>query len=213
MFVDGMVRSLLRKVKLPDVEFIFNVGDWPIEKNLRRPLPIFSWCGSNKTADIILPTWDQTKNTRLAFSRVTADISFIQHKTGEVASWDDKVPKALFRGRDSNDARLKLAELSQQNSELLDAGITSYNFRKINELKWGPKANYISLSEMGNWKYNLLIDGTVAAYRAPYLFQHESLILKQESDYYEWWYNELEKDKDYISINKDVSNVIDYKYR
>jgi len=51
------------------MEFVFNVGDWPIEKNLDHPLPVFSWCGSGKTADIIFPTWDQTKNTRLALAR------------------------------------------------------------------------------------------------------------------------------------------------
>ena len=57
----------------------------------------------------------------------------------------------------------------------------SYNFRPINQTKWGPKADFVPLSKMGDWKYNLLIDGTVAAYRAPYLFQHETLVLKQAS--------------------------------
>ena len=28
MFVDGMLHSLVRKVKTPDIEFVFNVGDW-----------------------------------------------------------------------------------------------------------------------------------------------------------------------------------------
>ena len=59
--------------------------------------------------------------------------------------------------------------------------VTSYNFRPINQTKWGPKADFVPLSKMGDWKYNLLIDGTVAAYRAPYLFQHETLVLKQAS--------------------------------
>jgi len=58
--------------------------------------------------------------------------------------------------------------------------MTSYNFRQIDEAKWGPKANYISLHEMGKYKYQLLIDGTVAAYRAPYLFQSGTLIFKQD---------------------------------
>ena len=70
MFVDGMLFSLLRKVKLPNVEFLMNVGDWPLEMNLKNPIPIFSWCGSNITSDIVLPTWDQTKNTRLALHRI-----------------------------------------------------------------------------------------------------------------------------------------------
>ena len=55
-------------------------------------------------------------------------------------------------------------------SEILTEGITSYNFRPIDEEKWGPKANYIPLHEFGKYKYNLLLDGTVAAYRAPAIF-------------------------------------------
>merc|ERR1712048_772371 len=100
MFTDGILHSLLRKVRLPNVEFIFNVGDWPLEKNLKDPLPVFSWCGSNKTADIIFPTWDQTKNSRLVMNRVTIDIMAVQQKSGENPKWEDKIEKALFRGRD-----------------------------------------------------------------------------------------------------------------
>jgi len=111
--------------------------------------------------------------------RVTTDITYVQQHTGD-KKWKDKIPKALFRGRDSNEGRLKLAEWNKT-EPLLDAGITSYNFRPINETKWGPKADFVPLSKMGDWKYNLLIDGTVAAYRAPYLFQHETVVMKQAS--------------------------------
>jgi len=207
MFVDGMVHSLLRKVKLPNMEFVFNVGDWPIEKNLDNPLPVFSWCGSGKTADIIFPTWDQTKNTRLALARVTTDITYVQQHTG-AKKWKDKIPKALFRGRDSNEGRLKLAEWNKT-EPLLDAGITSYNFRTINETKWGPKADFVPLSKMGDWKYNLLIDGTVAAYRAPYLFQHETVVLKQASEYYEWWYKSMKPGVHYVLLKKDLSDAME----
>ena len=64
-FLESMLLSLLRKVRLPDVEFVFNLGDWPLEENLENPLPVFSWCGSQNTSDIALPTWEQTKTTRL----------------------------------------------------------------------------------------------------------------------------------------------------
>lgn len=141
-------------------------------------------------------------------SRVTSDISYVASRAGEAPKWSDKIKMGLFRGRDSNKARLTLAELSQT-SELLDAGITSYNFRKIDVDKWGPKANYVALHDMAKWKYNLLIDGTVAAYRAPYLFQLGTLILKQQSEYYEWWYGDIEDGKHYVEIAKDASDVID----
>ena len=141
-------------------------------------------------------------------ARVTSDISYVASRAGEAPKWEDKIEKGLFRGRDSNQARLTLAEMSQT-SELLDAGITNYNFRKINVEKWGPKADYVALHDMAKWKYNLLIDGTVAAYRAPYLFQLGTLIFKQQSEYYEWWYGDIEDGEHYVEIAKDGSDVID----
>ena len=48
------------QVDLPDVEFFINLGDWPLVKDSDSNIPIISWCGSNKTTDIILPTYDIT---------------------------------------------------------------------------------------------------------------------------------------------------------
>mgnify|MGYP002716637726 CR=1 FL=1 len=63
IFVDALLLSLTRKIELPDFEFIVNLGDWPLEDNSPSPLPIFSWCGSNFTSDIIMPTYDLTEAT------------------------------------------------------------------------------------------------------------------------------------------------------
>ena len=41
------------------------------------------------------------------------------------------------------------------------------------------------------YKYQINIDGTVAAYRFPYLMAGGSLILKQDSGYYEHFYHKL----------------------
>ncbi len=53
------------QVRMPDVEFFINLGDWPLEKRTveENPVPIFSWCGSDVTLDIILPTYDVTDST------------------------------------------------------------------------------------------------------------------------------------------------------
>ena len=59
------------QVHMPDLEMIVNLGDWPLNKN--RPnhplLPVFSWCGSPDTRDIIWPTWDMMKATIMALDR------------------------------------------------------------------------------------------------------------------------------------------------
>jgi len=50
---------------LPDIEFVSNLGDWPLEhKHVNDdPLPILSWCGSDGTRDIVMPTYDVTEST------------------------------------------------------------------------------------------------------------------------------------------------------
>ena len=52
------------QVRVPDVEFFVNLGDWPLEKRQAsdRLHPIFSWCGSNQTWDIVMPTYDLTES-------------------------------------------------------------------------------------------------------------------------------------------------------
>ena len=59
------------QVKLPDLELFVNLGDWPLEKKRpsENPLPIFSWCGSDDTRDIVMPTYDVTESTLQTMGR------------------------------------------------------------------------------------------------------------------------------------------------
>lgn len=58
------------QVLLPDMELIVNLGDWPLNKKDRQPaFPVFSWCGSEETRDIIWPTWDLMKATIMGMDR------------------------------------------------------------------------------------------------------------------------------------------------
>ena len=47
------------------MELFSNLGDWPLEHRAKHehPIPIFSWCGSDDTHDIIMPTYDITEST------------------------------------------------------------------------------------------------------------------------------------------------------
>lgn len=52
-------------------------------------------------------------------------------------SWENKTERALFRGRDSREERLRLVKLSKENPDLLDAGITGYFFFREKEKELG----------------------------------------------------------------------------
>lgn len=59
------------------------------------------------------------------------------------------------------------------------------------------------------YKYQINIDGTVAAYRLPYLLAGDSLVLKQDSIYYEHFYNELRPWEHYIPVRADLSDLLE----
>ncbi|CAK8671878.1 unnamed protein product [Clavelina lepadiformis] len=204
MFMDTPMLNLARKVKLPDVEFFINLGDWPLVKSPDDPLPIVSWCGSDNTYDIILPTYDITNSVLEMLGRVSLDIFSVQSNTGP--KWKNKIEKGFFRGRDSRRERLNLAGMSQENPELLDAKITNYFFFRKEEEKYG-KVKSISFFDFFQYKYQINVDGTVAAYRFPYLMAGDALVMKQDSEYYEHFYREMKPDVHYIPLKRDLSDV------
>ena len=61
--------------------------------------------------------------------------------------WEDRLPKALFRGRDSNRERLDLVRLHRNETELFDVALTNWFFFEYNEELYGPKAKHISFHD------------------------------------------------------------------
>uniref|UniRef100_A0A3Q3Q7P7 Glycosyl transferase CAP10 domain-containing protein n=1 Tax=Monopterus albus TaxID=43700 RepID=A0A3Q3Q7P7_MONAL len=206
MFSDEMLLSLTRKVRVPDVEFYINVGDWPLETRRADAVPILSWCGSTDTQDIVLPTYEVTHSTLETMRGVTNDLLSVQGNTGPV--WANKTERAFFRGRDSREERLQLVSLSKENPELLDAGITGWFFFRDREKHVG-KAPLVGFFEFFKYKYQVNMDGTVAAYRFPYLMLGNSLVLKQESQYYEHFYSHLKAGVHYVPVRRNLSDLLE----
>ena len=65
---------MARKVRIPDVEFLFNLGDWPLSEKRESPIPVISWGGSIDTYDIVIPTYDMTESVLEAMGRTTLDM-------------------------------------------------------------------------------------------------------------------------------------------
>lgn len=58
--------------------------------------------------------------------------------------WDEREPKAFWRGRDSRRERLRLVELSRKHPELLNASLTNFFFYRSEEEIYGPKEKHVS---------------------------------------------------------------------
>uniref|UniRef100_A0A6P7F504 Protein O-glucosyltransferase 2-like n=1 Tax=Diabrotica virgifera virgifera TaxID=50390 RepID=A0A6P7F504_DIAVI len=208
MFIDNILLSLTRKVVLPDLEFFANLGDWPLSTHkLEGKFPIFSWCGSTESYDIIMPTYDITESTLENMGRVTLDILSVQGNTDE--RWESRIPKLFWRGRDSNKYRLELIKIARKYPDLFNASLTNFFFYRDEEAVYGPKAEHVSFFEFFRYKYQLGIDGTVAPYRMPYLLAGGSLLFKPKSKYFEYYYQDLEPNVHYIPLKEDISDLVD----
>ncbi|XP_056640129.1 protein O-glucosyltransferase 2-like isoform X1 [Diorhabda sublineata] len=206
IFVDNILLSLTRKVVLPDVEFFSNLGDWPLS-TLKKKYPIFSWCGSTDSFDIIMPTYDITESTLENLGRVTLDVLSVQGNTD--GPWETRIPKLFWRGRDSNQYRLELIKLSKEYPDLINASLTNFFFYRDQEHIYGPKTEHISFFKFFQYKYQLAIDGTVATYRMPYLLAGGSLVFKPESKYFEHYYKDLKPYVHYVPVKSDISDLIE----
>ncbi|XP_055600451.1 protein O-glucosyltransferase 2-like [Uranotaenia lowii] len=210
MYMDAILMSLTRKLRLPDMELFVNLGDWPLvtkggHRRTTGPYPIFSWCGSEDSFDIVMPTYDIVESSLEAMSRVTLDMISVQRRG---IPWENKTPKAFWRGRDSRRERLELVGISQRHPDLVNASLTNFFFFRDEEKIYGPKVAYISFFEFFNFKYQINIDGTVAAYRLPYLLGGSSVVFKTESKYYEHFYNKLHRGTHFIGVKADLSDLI-----
>ncbi|XP_020295225.1 KDEL motif-containing protein 1-like isoform X2 [Pseudomyrmex gracilis] len=207
IFMDAILLSLARKVVLPDIEFFVNLGDWPLVLDKGPLYPIFSWCGSEDTRDIVMPTYDLTESSLEAMGRVMLDTLSVQGNTN--LPWENKIEQLFWRGRDSRRERLDLIDISRKHPELFNVSITNFFFFRDEMDKYGPAQNQVSLFHFFKYKYQLNIDGTVAAYRFPYLLAGDSLVFKQESKYYEFFYKELVPGLHYVPVKRDLSDLVD----
>lgn len=74
MFMDSILLSLTRKTLLPDIEILVNLGDWPLmKKDSENIFPLFSWCGSENTYDIVMPTYDLTESSLECMGRFVSN--------------------------------------------------------------------------------------------------------------------------------------------
>lgn len=222
-FFDEIVFSLRRRVILPDMELLLNMGDWPqspkrdpLTGSVRPALPLVSWCGSTSHYDMLLPTYKLVLAT--VFGK---DLENVMTTDGDSyvmgGGWSNKSERLYFRGRPSNAVRTDAAVEAKHWREL-DVAITRNHFNYFPndearaehaeyERTYGKKSKRSGFSEAFKNKYQLNIDGTVAAYRLPALIAGNSVMFKQKSDYYEHFYQALKPWEHFIPLERDVSDI------
>jgi len=87
--------------------------------------------------------------------------------------------------------------------------MTNFFFFRDKADQYGPKVPHISFFSFFDYKYQVNIDGTVAAYRFPYLLAGNAVVFKQESPFYEHFYKSLIPNEHYIPFKRNLTDLVD----
>lgn len=240
-----MFKTLCSKRIVPDIEFFINRRDFPqlknndtepynhifdsknfslLSHNYNKYAPILSGSTSHDFADIAFPTYEDWARAVYQETGNVFPNSCREYPKIESIDWNSKIRKAVFRGATTGagvtsetNQRLKALDLSMNRPDLLNVGITSWNFRprkyegdpylRTIERQTYPKADKLSLQNQSDYKYILTLEGHVAAYRLSYELSTKSVILLANSKWKMWYYKFLKPYVHYIPVSEDLSDL------
>ncbi|MES2504157.1 MAG: glycosyl transferase family 90 [Myxococcota bacterium] len=211
-----LIRQSVRAYgKLQNMALVFNLLDEPQIKICRtdkcESLPLFSFQKTDDYADILFPYVPQFLNIDSRYK----DINSLD------VSWESKVEQLVWRGSQTGgvfDAtnwkefgRSKLVLKCNEIPALCNAGFSSYS--QVTEEGMLAMAGEIGLKErisepeMMKWKYVASYDGNGWADRFVRLLASGSVVFKQDSPFYEFFYSSLVPYKHYLPVKQDSSDL------
>jgi hypothetical protein len=210
---EQVLRDLLTFTTLPNSDFIVELGD--VCPPSRREVPVF--CISKRMKDssvIIIP--DFIKFEQASRFKKEAELGSILYR------WKSKKNKALWRGSTTGGKfnyhnidsfnRSRLMWLANKHSHSIDAKFTSvaqHDPRVEKELKKrGYFAQFLSIADQIRYRYLLAVDGNTWPSSFFWQLFSNSLTLKQDSSFIEWYYGGLKPYVHYVPFKRDFSDLL-----
>ncbi|ENN79513.1 hypothetical protein YQE_03976, partial [Dendroctonus ponderosae] len=189
-----------------------NTRDWPqIPKNYGFFGPVFSFSKTSEYNDIMYPAW--------AFWEGGPAISLYPRgigrwdvhrkelgKLGNSSKWEEKIPKAFFRGSRTCSERDALILLSREKPELADAQYTKNQAWKseADTLHVAP-AQEVSFEEHCQYKYLFNFRGVAASFRLKHILLCKSVVFHVGNEWQEFFYPALKPWIHYIPVDSSAS--------
>lgn len=219
-----MLFDASQKKKLPDVSFLITMHDGlttaPENLDLSQYLPLFTFAKTKSATNAVLfpdPLTAEFAKKRIRFySRLSIE------KLKPQNAWAKKIEKAFWRGSTTggqylienwrDKPRVKLALLSKFYPDDIDAGLTQ--FCQMEEpvraeiQKELPQVDWVSPLEHLKYKYLVIADGNTCTYPRLLLgLISGSVVFKDATDHYQWFYRILEPNEHYVEVEADFSNL------
>lgn len=205
---------------IPNIEFVLNVHDRNKAPTFSQPVPLFAWGKENNNGyEILLPYF------QLLWLNKT--VSLLSRTT---PSWSERLPKAFWRGTTTGGVYTRLnwehyprsklvkyCSYSQDNCNASFSGFpqTHREAREVMNKTFGAWPSPVS--EHSRYKYVVVNDGNGApSSRLALMMMSGSVVLKQESPFIEWFYDDLIPYTHYVPISylfSDLNEKIEWVRR
>ncbi|GBF96471.1 hypothetical protein Rsub_09270 [Raphidocelis subcapitata] len=185
-----------KSLRFPDSAFIVNIDDFPVCVLGRCPLPVFT----------MYKKWDAKRGGNFETNEVLMPVFNHHYEDLYSFPWDRKRSKAFMRASQQgcmvpNSTRAVLAVLSEDHPDRLDLGITRIDGAQKHDLKHRfSKAGFVTIEDHAKWKYQVSADGCVAQSRLAKVLLSNSVVLKEESAWIEYYYRSLRPWKHYVPL-------------
>lgn len=224
-FMTFLLEELNNYVKLPNVDFLIVLDDKVFTDQCL--VPILGFCKKINEKNILLvPDYQVFHTLQLDSSLCFVEYNIL-NKISEgikLYPWTEKTQKAIWRGADTDGhyapdnyfqyPRAKLLNLSNRFPDLLDAKFNVFHTRNNDMISKLYELNYIgssmSMVEHIRYKYQVLMDGVTCSWPGAFCrFHSNSVVLKQNSDYIQWYYSLLKPYVHYIPFANNTEDLIE----
>ncbi|XP_034647928.1 protein O-glucosyltransferase 1 [Trachemys scripta elegans] len=201
--------------RLPDMEMVINVRDYPqVPKWMKPVIPVFSFSKTSEYHDIMYPAWTFWEGGPAVWPIYPTGLGRWDlmredlRRSAEKWLWKKKISKGYFRGSRTSPERDPLIVLSRENPELVDAEYTKNQAWKSEKDTLGkPPAKEIPLVDHCKYKYLFNFRGVAASFRFKHLFLCGSLVFHVGEEWLEFFYPQLKPWVHYIPVKPDLSDV------
>lgn len=212
--VTKALNQLVELVHVPDVTILLYLWDC-FDENTNIPLVVFSKNKITGKNNILMPDFEALCAWRCPLEQINF--------ASKMYPWKNKREKAVWRGSTTggrfslnnyeNFPRYKLVVLSKKRPDLIDARFTNvcqYDSEEVKRKLEEFSVNCLTVQDQIRYKYQILVDGNTAAWsRAIWQLFSNSVIFKQESTNIQWFYRNLEPNKNYIPVANDLSDLVE----
>ncbi|KAG5852411.1 hypothetical protein ANANG_G00062120 [Anguilla anguilla] len=212
----GVEHFILQVIdRLPDVEMVINVRDYPQVPHWVQPvLPVFSFSKTPDYQDIMYPAWTFWEGGPAVWPIYPTGLGRWDlmrddlKKSAAEWPWGMKESRGFFRGSRTSPERDPLVLLSREAPELVDAEYTKNQAWKSEKDTLGkPPAKEIPLVEHCRYKYLFNFRGVAASFRFKHLFLCGSLVFHVGEEWLEFFYPQLQPWVHYIPVKQDLSDL------